>query len=89
MSVEQTHVERETLSVEVNLPGHAPRTETSLFERTRKALIERASARFLFFATRLTATSSQTWKSCITSPDPLTFPTSRLRAVSFCPEIDP
>ena len=41
MSVEQTHVERETLSVEVNLPGHAPRAETSLFERTRKALIER------------------------------------------------
>ena len=41
MSVKQTHVERETLAVEVNIPGHAPRTETSLFERTRKALIAR------------------------------------------------
>ena len=41
MNVEQTHVERETLAVEVNIPGHAPRTETSLFERTRKALIAR------------------------------------------------
>jgi len=41
MSVKQTHVERETLAVEVNIPGHAPRVETSLFERTRKALIAR------------------------------------------------
>ena len=41
MSVDQTHEEKQTLSVEVNLPGHAPRTQTSLFERTRKALIER------------------------------------------------
>jgi len=41
VSVEQTHVERETLTVEVNIPGHAPRTETNLFERTRKALIAR------------------------------------------------
>ncbi len=47
MSVEQTHVERETLSVEVNLPGHAPRTETSLFERTRKALIAREGGCFI------------------------------------------
>ncbi len=41
MSVEQQHEEKETLTVEVNIPGHDPRTETSLFERTRKALIER------------------------------------------------
>ena len=41
MSVEQTHEERETLSVDVELPGHDPRTTTSLFTRTRKALIER------------------------------------------------
>ena len=45
MSVEQTHEERETLAVDVELPGHAPRTETSLFERTKKALHARENGR--------------------------------------------
>lgn len=45
MPVEKVHEERETLSVDVNIPGHAPRTETSLFERTRKVLIEREGGR--------------------------------------------
>jgi hypothetical protein len=35
------HEEKETLSVDVNIPDHAPRTETELFERTRRELIER------------------------------------------------
>ncbi|MBB3258244.1 hypothetical protein F4827_003112 [Paraburkholderia bannensis] len=45
MTVEQTHTEKETLSVEVNIPGHAPRKTTALFERTRKELIEREGGR--------------------------------------------
>lgn len=45
MSVEQVHEERETLSVDVNIPGHDPRKATALFERTRKVLIEREGAR--------------------------------------------
>lgn len=35
------HVETETLSVAVDIPDHADRTETPLFERTRKALLQR------------------------------------------------
>jgi len=38
-NVQQIHEEKETLSVEVNIPGHAPRTELPIFERTRKLLI--------------------------------------------------
>lgn len=45
MSVEQTHEEKETLTVDVLLPGHEPRTATPLFERTRKELIEREGGR--------------------------------------------
>ena len=45
MSVEQTHEEKETLRVDVELPGHAPRTATPLFERTRKELIAREQGR--------------------------------------------
>ena len=45
MSVEQTHEEKETLSIDVELPGHAPRTETSLFERTKKELHARENGR--------------------------------------------
>ncbi|MBN9116436.1 MAG: hypothetical protein J0I36_14495 [Pandoraea sp.] len=43
--VTQTHEEKETLSVDVLLPGHVPRTTTALFTRTRKALIEREAGR--------------------------------------------
>ena len=35
------HTEKETLTVEINIPDHADRVTTSLFTRTRKALIER------------------------------------------------
>ena len=35
------HEEKETLHVEVDIPEHADRTETPLFERTRKALLAR------------------------------------------------
>lgn len=34
--VEQTHEEKETLKVDVELPGHAPRVETPLFSKTRE-----------------------------------------------------
>ncbi len=44
-AVTETHEEKETLSVEVNLPGHDPRTTTPLFTRTRKLLIEKAGGR--------------------------------------------
>ncbi|BDC37775.1 hypothetical protein [Paraburkholderia terrae] len=43
--VTEIHKEKETLSVEVNIPGHAPRTTTALFTRTRKTLLEREGAR--------------------------------------------
>ena len=45
MTVEQIHEQKETLSVDVLLPGHAPRKETALFEHTRKLLIEREGGR--------------------------------------------
>ncbi len=35
------HEEKETLTVEVNIPEHADRVTTSLFSKTRKQLIER------------------------------------------------
>jgi hypothetical protein len=41
----QAHTERETLSVEVNIPEHQDRTTTALFTRTRRLLIEREGAR--------------------------------------------
>jgi hypothetical protein len=43
--VTQIHEEKETLSVEINIPGHDPRTTTALFTRTRKQLIEREGGR--------------------------------------------
>ena len=43
--VTETHEEKETLTVDVNLPGHDPRVTTPLFTRTRKALIERERGR--------------------------------------------
>lgn len=41
MSVEQQHVEKETLAVEVNIPGHDPRVTTELFRKSKLALIAR------------------------------------------------
>jgi hypothetical protein len=45
MSVTETHEQRETLSVDVMLPGHEPRVTTSLFARTRKLLEAREGGR--------------------------------------------
>lgn len=45
MSVNKIHEEKETLSIEVNIPGHDERETTSLFRRTRKKLIERDDGR--------------------------------------------
>jgi hypothetical protein len=45
MSVEQIHEEKNTFAVDVNLPGHAPRAATPLFERSRKHLLERDGGR--------------------------------------------
>ncbi len=41
MTVAETHEEKTTLKVDVNLPGHEARTASSLFVHTRKALIEK------------------------------------------------
>ena len=43
----ETHEEKLTLKVDVFLPGHDDRTETSLFSRTRKLLIERDKVCFI------------------------------------------
>lgn len=43
--VTEVHEEKETLAVDVNLPGHEARTTTALFTRTRKQLIEREAGR--------------------------------------------
>ncbi len=41
-----THEEKETLSVDINSPGHAPRgAATELFTRTKKILVERVGGR--------------------------------------------
>jgi len=45
MSVTETHEVKETLVVEVNVPGHDARVATSLFKRTKKLLIERDGER--------------------------------------------
>ncbi len=45
MTVQDTHAERETLEVEVNIPGHDARVTTPLFTRTRKELIAREGGR--------------------------------------------
>lgn len=39
------HTEKETLAVSVNIPEHAERKATPLFERTRKLLIKREAGR--------------------------------------------
>lgn len=41
MSVTQAHELKETLTVDVITPGHAPRETTSLFTRTKRALMAR------------------------------------------------
>lgn len=43
--VTKTHEERETLEVDVLIPGHDPRTTTALFRHTREKLIEREGGR--------------------------------------------
>lgn len=43
--VTQVHEERETLAVDVLLPGHEPRTTTSLFSHSKRALVEREGGR--------------------------------------------
>lgn len=45
MPTNEIHEEKETLSVDVNIPGHEERTETSLFRRTREQLIAREGGR--------------------------------------------
>jgi hypothetical protein len=44
MSVEQTHEEKETLSVDVDLPGHDPRVTTAMFRKTKRMLMKVANA---------------------------------------------
>lgn len=39
-NVTQTHEQKETLTVDVYIPGHEPRTTTSLFSKSRKILLE-------------------------------------------------
>jgi hypothetical protein len=41
MSVDQIHEMKEMLTVDVNIPGHAPRTTTALFRKSRLHLLER------------------------------------------------
>jgi hypothetical protein len=53
MSVEQVHEQKETLSIDILIPGHAARKETALFERSRKKLIERQGGRC--FVSNMTA----------------------------------
>lgn len=45
MSVTETHEEKETLSVDVELPGHDPRTTTALFTESKKVLVERVGGK--------------------------------------------
>jgi hypothetical protein len=49
--ITQAHEEKETLSVEVNIPSHEERKTTALFERTRKELIARDERCFICNAT--------------------------------------
>ncbi len=45
MSVTEVHEEKETLTVDVNIPGHEPRVATPLFHQTKQKLIEREGGR--------------------------------------------
>jgi len=53
MSAEQIHELKDTLSADYFVPGHAERETTSLFERTKKLLIDREGGRC--FVTNMTA----------------------------------
>ncbi len=44
-AVTETHEEKETLAVDVELPGHDPRKTTSLFEHSKKELEARVGGR--------------------------------------------
>jgi hypothetical protein len=44
-AVTEVHVERETLTLDVNIPGHEARTTTALFTRSKKQLIAREGGR--------------------------------------------
>lgn len=44
MSVEKTHEEKDTLKVDVDLPGHAPRVTTALFTKTKRLLMKASTA---------------------------------------------
>ena len=44
-NVTQVHEEKETITVDVNLPGHDERVTTPLFSRTRDQLIKREGNR--------------------------------------------
>ena len=43
--VTKNHEEKNTFTVDVNIPGHAPRTTTSLFKKSRLHLLERVGGR--------------------------------------------
>ena len=45
MPTTEIHEEKETLAVDVNIPGHEERTTTALFRNTREALILREGGR--------------------------------------------
>lgn len=45
MSVTETHEEKETLVVDVLLPGHEARTTTALFKHSKAKLVEREGGR--------------------------------------------
>jgi hypothetical protein len=45
MSVEKTHEEKETLKIDILLPGHDPRETTALFTHSKKLLMEREGHR--------------------------------------------
>lgn len=45
MNVTQIHEEKQTLAVDVFLPGHEPRTETALFRHSRDKLLAREHGR--------------------------------------------
>ena len=58
-----SHEEKETLSVDVEIPDHAPRVTTELFERTKKILIERVGGRcFICNATEAEAADCKAGK---------------------------
>jgi hypothetical protein len=45
MTVTEIHQEKNTFQVDVNIPGHAPRKASALFEKSRKHLLERDGGR--------------------------------------------